>query len=318
MSNLKALRAEHELVVIGPLLIELLSRVATATANTYPPDYSPTGSWNDQAVEDVLHDWVEDRLLRRKDLSKLLNGARSEGALRRGLTTSFGQHLTNHRRRSSVTNLYRRIAAMLRDDDAFHRVGDAGSPSGQPWTLAVSPAQQVSPLSENELVRLAFQLSDDDLAVIRYGPHSLKESPILRKPALREFLVHMLKGAEGTLSPATLIDVVRRRFNLVEPREEGIEEAIRAEAPSTSVETEVRAASVLARMGQSNSNLILALAEHMDPVEAAAAAGVEIATMERALSETMALVAEQATDAEEARAIYEAVVERLFGDSDEQ
>ncbi len=317
MSNLEELRAEHEAKVIGPLLAGLLARVATATAKTYPPDYSPTGTWNDEAIEDVLHDWTEDRLLRRKDLSKLLAGARSEGALRSGLTTSLGQHLTNHRRRSAATNLFKRVLATLRNDDAFEAVGAAGSAADQPWTLTTNPAQKPSALGENELVQLAFELTDEDLGVVRYGPHSLKESPILRKPGLHRFLTHMLERAGGALSPGTLINVVRRRFNLVAPEDVEIEEAATAaEAPLGGVEIGALAASVISRMGRQRCELIIAQAQHDDPVAAAEAAGVDIATMKRALSETLALVAEHATDADEARAIYKVVVERLFGESE--
>jgi hypothetical protein len=316
MSSLEALRTEHEAKVIGPLLAGLLARVATATVKTYPPDYSPTGTWNDEAIEDVLHDWTEDRLLRRKDLSKLLAGARSEGALRGGLTTSLGQHLTNNRRRSAAANLFKRVLAMLRDDDAFEAVGAVGPAADQPWTLAADPAQKPSPLDENDLVRLAFELTDDDLGVVRYGPHSLKESPILRQPGLHRFLTHTLEGAGGTLSPATFINVVRRRFNLIDPEDVEIEEATDAEAPVRGVEIGALAASVISRMGQQRCELIIAQAQHDDPVAAAEAAGVGIATMKRALSETLALVAEHATDADEARAIYKVVVERLFGESE--
>lgn len=316
MSNLEAMRAEHQAEVIGPMLAKLLARVATATAKTYPPEYSPSGTWNDEAIEDVLHDWAEDRLLRRKDLSKLLAGARSEGALRSGLTTSLGQHLTNHRRRSAATNLYKRMLTMLRDDNAFEPVGAAGAAADQPWTLTAHPSEALSSLGENELVRLAFELSDEDLAVIRYGPHSLKESPILRKPALHRFLVYMLEGAGGALSPAVLINIVRRRFNLVEPEDVEIEEAMNVEAPVNDIEIEALAASVISRMGRKRCELIALQAEHENPSSAAQAAGVGISTMERALSETLALVAEHATDADEARAIYKVVVERLFGESE--
>lgn len=316
MNGLEALRTEHEAEVIGPTLARLLARVATATAKTYPPAYSPSGSWNDEAIEDALQGWTEDRLLRRKDLAKLLAGARSEGALRAGLTTSLGQYLTNNRRRSAVTNLYKRMGTMLRDDDAFEPLGAGGTASDRPWTVAAAPSTRPSGLAEDVLVRLAFELSDEDLKVVRYGPHSLKESPILRKPALRRFLLHMLEGAGGTLTPADLIDVIRRRFNLVEPEDVEIEAAAEVEAPARGAEVEAVAASVIARMGRERCELIVSQEQHDDPVAAAAAVGVGPEAMKRALSETLALVAEHAADAEEARAIYKAVVERLFGESE--
>jgi hypothetical protein len=316
MSDLGHLRAEHAKEVIGPELARLLARVATATAKTYPPGYSPAGVWNDEAVADALQDWTEDRLLRRKDLAKLLAGARSERSFRAGLTTSFGQHLTNRRRRSAATNLYKRIQAMLRDDDTFAPAGGAGGTADRPWTLAADPAPAPSARSEDELVRSAFALSDEELEVVRYGPHSLKESPILRRPALHRFLVHMLLQAEGTLTPAVLIEVVKRRFNLLQPADVDIDEASELEAPTGDVEIEAMAASVIARLGRERCELIRAQAEHEDPTAAAEAAGVAPETMQRALSETIALVAEHASDADQARAVYKAVIERLFGESE--
>lgn len=315
MSSLEILRAEHESEIIGPKLASLLARVATATAKTYPPEYSPTGAWNDEAIEDVLQEWTEDRLLRRKDLAKLLAGARSEGALRAGLSTSLGQHLTNRRRRSAATNLYKRMRAMLREDDAFQPVG-AVRGADQPWTIAVPPSTEPSTLTENELVHLAFELSDAELGVVRYGPHSMKESPILRKPALRRFLIHILAGSKGTLTAAILIEVIKRRFNLVQPENVEIEDAMDVEVSSRNVDVEAAAASVIARMGRERCDLMLIQAQHDDPIIAAEAAGVGPEVMKQALSETLALVAEHSSDAEEAREIHKAVVERMFGESE--
>ena len=152
MTVLEELRDEREKEVIGQDLASLLARVAAATAKTYPPDYSPAGVWNDEAIEDVLQDWTEDRLLRRKDLSKLLAGARSEAALRAGLTTSIGQHLTNRRRRSAAANLYKRMQRMLRDDDAFEEALATGAAADRPWTVSAAQATVPSSLSEAELV----------------------------------------------------------------------------------------------------------------------------------------------------------------------
>ncbi len=270
MTVLEELRDERWKEVIGQDLASLLARVAAATAKTYPPDYSPAGVWNDEAIEDVLQDWTEDRLLRRKDLSKLLAGARSEAALRAGLTTSIGQHLTNRRRRSAAANLYKRMQRMLRDDDAFKEALATGAAADRPWTVSAAQATVPSSLSEAEvLVRLAFELSDEGVEVVRYGPYSLKESPILRKPALRRFLIHMLSSAQGTLTPAVLIEIFKRRFNLVEPEEVNLDAAVGTEAPAIAPETGAVAASVIARMGRERCELVAAFARHGDAASAA-------------------------------------------------
>lgn len=315
--TLEQLRDEHRRVVVGPELARVLARVATATAKMYPPDYSQAGVWNDASIEDALQDWTEDRLLRRKDLSKMLAGAASVGALRAALTTSFGQHLTNRRRRSASTNLYKRMGKMLRDDEAFEAVHAIRNAADQPWAVKFVGASEASPLPESELVRLAFELSDDDLGVVRYGPHSLKESPILRTPALHRFLVHMLTAAQGTLTPAVLIEVMKRRFNLVDPESVELEEAesLDEERAATVPETEAVAASVIARLGRQRCAVLAAFTQHGAIESAADAHGVDPAVVERTLSETLALVAEHAADRDEAAAIYDRVIEKLFGGS---
>ena len=300
------------------MLASLLARVATATAKTYPADYSPAGVWDDAAIEDALQDWTEDRLLRRKDLSKMLAGARSVAALRAALTTSFGQHLTNRRRRSVATNLYKRMLKMLRDEEPFEPALATRNPADQPWSLTGACAAGPSLLSESDLVRLAFELSDDDLAVVHYGPHSLKESPILRNPALHRFLVHMLTTAEGTLTPAVLIEVMKRRFNLVVPEQVELEAADELGEPSTTAvaEVETLAASVIARLGKRRCDVLMAFTRHGAVEAAAEAHGVDPAVVERTLSETLALIAEHAVNADEAAAIYDRVIEKLFGGSE--
>ncbi|MFL5901783.1 MAG: hypothetical protein ACJ75S_11380 [Solirubrobacterales bacterium] len=315
-ATLVELRAEHEREVIGPQLASLLARIATATAKTYPPDYSAAGVWDDAAIEDVLQDWTEDRLLRRKDLGQMLAGARSLGALRAALTTSLGQHLTNRRRRSAATNLYKRTLAMLRSSERFASADGAGVAADQPWQIKGTSESGPSPMRDAELVRLAFQLSDEELGVVRYGPHSLKESPILRREGLHRFLEHVLGGAGGTLTPAILIEVMKRRFNLLSPAPVELEEAEQLEQRVAPPVTEAVAASVVARLGRRRSELLVAFAAHGEVEAAAQSCGVEPAVLERALSEAMALIAEYAADPEEAEAIYSCLREKLFGGSE--
>ena len=82
-ADLEQLRREHADKVIGPDLQQLLEGVVRATARTYPPaEYSDSATWDSHALADALQDWVEARLLRRGDLSKMLAGAPSVDGLR--------------------------------------------------------------------------------------------------------------------------------------------------------------------------------------------------------------------------------------------
>src|ERR1700687_5996084 len=107
MDNLAALREEYARDGIGPLLHELLSKIVWSTVRQYPPsEYSTYDNWDRPACEDVLNDWVTQRLWGRADLQAMLTSAPNTAQLRAALTTSLRQFLTNKRRRTIASNLY--------------------------------------------------------------------------------------------------------------------------------------------------------------------------------------------------------------------
>ncbi len=317
MNELEGLQAEHAEQIIGPRLAELLARIVDATAPSYPPSqYSDARVWNRDALDDALQDWTLTRLLERGDLSVMLASAGSIGALRGMLTRSFAQHLINRRRRTSATNLFSRTVALLRSDDAFRAVGRASTAGTQRWTLAGHPTgAPASPGTVSRLIKAAGARTDTELGVVRYGPYSLKSSPILRGPALREFVAFLLAEADGDLTTGEIFEVMRHRFNLVElPPVELDETLVEREPPvPTAVETRVFAAGVLARVGRRNAELIRAVAAaDGDPFAAAHTVGAAPAEVAAALDALHALIAEYAESADEAVAVHRQVIESLF------
>lgn len=314
--TLEELRAEHERDFIGPALARLLERVARATALTYPPTYSDAGVWNDQSIADALQDWVTERLIDRKDLTKLLAGAHTVGSLRAGLTRSFQQHLASGRKRSSTTNLYQRTVKMLRSDAEFTPVSRTHKAHEQLWTLASDRQHAPSTTDLRTRLRVAAELSDDDLKVVRYGPFSLKSSPILRTPSLKQFLTHLLAGV-GALTPGDIIEVMRYRFALVEP--ESVELAEDSESSAPTVHDQATqlaiARSIAARLGADRTRLLAALAEHEDFADAADKAAAEVADVRHAYADMLAMVAGDAVEPGEAEHICGLVLETLFGGS---
>jgi hypothetical protein len=306
-ADLEQLRREHAEQVIGPDLQRLLERVVRATAPAYPPaEYSDARTWDLHALADARQDWVEARLLRRGDLSKMLTRAPSLAALRGALTRSFEQFLANRRRRTSAMNLYQRTTKMLREDDErFAKIGRAARSHEQLWTVA-EQAETTAPsrLSVVALVAIAAELSDDDLEVVRYGPASLKSSPILREPKLREFLVHLLGRAEGALNQATIAEVMRRRFGLFELEEVALEDYDVAVPviELRQVESDDVVRSVRARLGQ----------DRLQELRQFHAAAAEPDDVPSAIGDTIALVAQYADSAEVAEEIYDRLVESLF------
>jgi hypothetical protein len=310
------LREEHRRLVIGPELARLLERIVRATAPVYPAtEYGEPGGWNGEALEDLLHDWISERLLGRGDLAVMLRTASSSASLRGALTTSLSQFVINRRRRTSASNLYRRTLSMLRSDADFDVAGGRLRSSDQLWTLASAPQATPSTRWLSQLVQTAEDLTDEHLGVVRYGPFSLKSSPILREPALGEFLRYLLERADGALPLSTIAEVMRRRFRLFELGDVEIDESFEsADTPIPQrVEHEVAAASVVARMGAAGAVAIRAFEESDGDFSAAGSAlGSDTRAGEAAVTMVIGLIADHATSTDDARAIYAAVLERLF------
>ena len=313
---LEQLRAEHEAMFIGPLLADLLARVASATARTYPTSYTPAGVWNAEAIADALQDWTAERLVGRRDLARLIGGARSVPALRAGLTRSFSQHLTNGRQATSSTNLFKRMVKMLRDDPRFEPVGNAPKPQEELWTLR-NGHREPSTLDLRTRLKVAAELSDDDLGVVRYKALSLKSSPILREDGLRRFLERLLGGV-GPLTPADIMEIMRRRFALVDP--ERVELVDDLDAPQPEVHDRVAedeiVRSVVARLGQQRADVLAALVEHEDVKLAAKALDIDTSVIENAYADLKQMVIAEAVEPDEVDYVCGLALESLFGETE--
>lgn len=322
VSDLERLRDEHARADIGPDLLDLLDRIVRATAPSYPArEYSDAGVWNREALEDARQDWFTTRLLGRGDLTVMLKSAATVGSLRGMLTRSFGQFLTNRRRRTSATNLFQRTVKALRADSKFSSVGSSRTVGDQLWTLTAGSSSELTTVTLEELVKAAWELDDDALQVVRYGPYSLKSSPILREPSLVHFLEHLLQCAGGATATADLFHVMRHRFNLIALPPAELDEGIVASdiAPPAQVEQSEIARSVLSRLDIPRT-AVLREFEHNDGDlrVTARALGLPIHSVTSAVDEVMAMISEYADTADDAAAVYTRLIESLFLQSEDR
>ncbi len=147
---------------------------------------------------------------------------------------------------------------MMLKDPAFGPVTSISLGAEQAWELAGQASQNPSPLAMRELLGIASELSDDDLEVVRYGPFSQKLSPILRGPKLREFLVHLLGGAKGSLTLSAIVDIMRLRFSLPTKEQTELHEKISSTRPDPADEAVIRAnaRSVVSRLDADGTRLL--------------------------------------------------------------
>jgi hypothetical protein len=302
--SIQTLRAEHKAQVIGPILKKLLERIVRATAPTYPSlEYSDAQVWNVEALEDALHGWVADRLLRRGDLAAMLLRASTTEHLRAMLTTSFGQFLTNRRPRTSASNLYTRTKKML--NAKFRAVGPSASRDADVLWTTEDGKEEPTGLSIRALVAIAHELDDETLEVVRYGPHSMKSSPILREPKLEEFLQHLLSRARGSVRLGQIAEVERCRFNLPAFEQVELDTALAADFSTVvSVERADLARSVLMRLDSELLTIVMSYAETDTVAAAAKKAEVSGALFSERMNQILAMIAEFADSPEEAAAVF--------------
>ncbi|MDQ6768882.1 MAG: hypothetical protein M3Z54_02720 [Gemmatimonadota bacterium] len=305
--DIAILRDEYSRVGVGRALQRLLGRIVLSTVQLYPPaEYSPDGTWESAACEDVLNDWVFERLLTRGDLAVMLGSTETVQQLRAACTTSLRQFLTNRRRRSIASNLYKRIRDMLVTDKVFIVVQPSMNPADTTWTVADAPAAELSGLSPRELMRVANRLSDEDLQVVHYGPFSQKLSPILRKPRLKLFLTHLLKNSEGALPISAILDVFRFRFMLVDATEQSLTDDVPDEYsdPTDAVSNHIAAESVVMRL---NSHEVHVIREYFRQEGHVRQTSHDVGIAEDGISATVRRVFEMITElaesADEAHAI---------------
>jgi hypothetical protein len=310
--DLDALRAEHRHEVIGEHLRRLLHEIAYATARQYPPrQYGAGRSWSREAVEDLLHDWVADRLIKRRHLAALIASAASLSSLKAGLTTDLRQYLANRHRKSITAHLFHRMHLLLSSDPVFVRVGPAGRAGSQRWALEGADNVAPSTSATSELLIAARELRDADLPQVWYKPSSQKTSPVLRNPELKRMLEHLLGRARGSLTLAEIARAVFQRFDLEEPVLEELDDSIAAAEPAVDELTlNELVGTLVARLGKTPLQ-ILAEAEREGSARAAAARlGISEGDVLVELGRIGEAIEDEVDSAEEAQAAYRELANR--------
>jgi len=321
MGTLEDLREEYRRDGLGVRLRELLEKIVWSTVRQYPPsEYSPYNNWDKAACEDVLSDWILERLWSRADLQAMLSSAATLQQLRSALTTSLRQHLTNKRRRSIASNLYKRVRAMLRDNSLFRSVSSPLVGAEERWTLAGHGSSAPSTLSVDELTQIACGLSDNHLEVVRYGPFSQKLSPILRNPRLRDFLEHVLGRAEGSVTLGTIIDVMRFRFSLPTEENTELDDTIAStkQGPADEAAVAINARSVVSRLNLEEAEIVTAYFHSEGAVsEAAKLCECTPERVREVVHRAVAMICECSESEDDARAIMRSVESLLIQHGDQ-
>jgi RNA polymerase sigma factor (sigma-70 family) len=207
------------------LYAEIVNTVrAVVYGRRYPPSYSPTGRWDDHALTALAHDWTMTKLLRYGHLEHFLASNEDLRGFRKGLELSFRDFLIGQKRRTVLDNLFQRANMILVSEDRFRLFNDTGKKATRLWGL--SNWQNVQPFqgSDGQLIEIGFRLPA--LPVIRYRPDARKLSPILSDRDLAEFIASLLGAAQELLSLERMMVVFKYRFALLEVTEMSLDEPL--------------------------------------------------------------------------------------------
>ena len=325
--SISALFEEFASVGVGDLIYDelLLTVRLVVVGRHYPPAYSPTGRWDEDAYVALAHDWAMTKLLRLGHLEHLLLTNETVRGFRKGLQLSFVQFLISQKKRTALDNLFARTTGILSADERFRCFIESPRKSDRYWGLA--SWEWPEPYAGSEAALIATGLRLQGIRVIRYRTDAKKLSPIISDRGLADLLMQLLRSTNALLNLGQFVTVFRYRFDLLQAPEESTRELLDSEdiAPlgqrvqegsGVSVEEQVlldeAAFWVLQTMPTRQQRVLLEYAYPDATLESIAhRVGCSKSTVDNELHRALQLLRNETETYEEARAIYERVLTLL-------
>ncbi len=196
---------------VTPPLYAFLGRLVLALgrARVLAPTLSPTGRWDDEAAEEVLHDWLAEKLLA-GGLLAAFDAATTPRTLSRYLEASLRNWLVSKSRRRHGPRLLVRTRDILEREPRYRKFRPASSRLDEWWGLAEWTEPSPYQRGDEELVRAAFALGD--FALIRYSAGSVQADPVISNQDLDRLLAGVFEQVEALLTLRHLDAMLRGRF----------------------------------------------------------------------------------------------------------
>lgn len=217
-------------------LYGFLTRLVRAVAHAgLAPALSPTGQWDDDAIEEVVQTWLAESLLE-GGLARSFEVCRSPKRLSRYLERALRNWLISESRERGRPRLLARARVILEESPTYRKDREASSPLDEWWGLAEwrDAAPYQSP--DSELVKAAFSVGD--LEPLRYSAGSSIADPVISNSDLERLIMGLFKSARALLTLRHFDTALRGRFAYayeeetrpLELRDDSIQEPVPLEA----------------------------------------------------------------------------------------
>jgi predicted DNA-binding protein (UPF0251 family) len=280
------------------------------------PAYSPTGSWDDDSIQDALHGWIARRLIQTNALLAAFDFAEHPGPFLNSLEQNFRHYLENERERGELGNLLGRTGRLFREDNAFEEFVPRKIPSEAWWGLRSWREPDSFQGSDDGLVAQAWALGE--VPLFRYSASVRRASPVLSAETLRDFLIGLFERIEATITINHLAVVFNRRFDLGRPQELVLDEVLVEEVADPELANEADAeqvrtatASLVAEFSPRQLEALLLKYQGKTLEEIAEALGVSRGTADNALRSAGPLIEKHCVDGVTRDMILEKVLDVL-------
>lgn len=187
--------------------LKLIDKLVREEVRRFPV-LVPAGGWRSDDLEDVVSDFLVDRL--KKVTASLLTLASDDASMGRLLRKSIRNWLVDQSRKTGIGAMRRKVEAILSAEDAFEKV-PAGEVGAGRWRLAgtsVSPCMSVG----DDLVKAAWAVPN---VRIPKWSSSTRRQPVADRASIVAVVRAVLVAAGGSLEVAQLVQVFVARFPVV-------------------------------------------------------------------------------------------------------
>lgn len=299
---------------VTPALYGFLKRVVMALARGggLAPALSPTGKWDGEAIDDVLHDWLSERLLP-GGLARAFEVAASPRVLSRYLEKAFRNWLVSKARSRGRPRLLVRARTILRTDPEFRAFVEAPVPADEWWGLDQWDAPTPYQGSDADLITWAYSV---DFTPLRYTAGSRLADPVISNPDLERMVRAILERAGSLLTLRHFDIALRGRFAHAyedEPQAlEGIEREEDKLTWSDVIEVRATAREVLMELTKRHVEILEGRAFGLTLDQLASRLSISRGTVDNDLRRAGAIIRAHLLDDSRAEEVLESLLEIAF------
>ena len=210
------LRREFAASALQGYLWELISEALwlfgkTRIATRYNPRiYSPTGSWDEEGLVDLVNDFIVHRGIEKGAILAALQRADNTSGFVYYLESAFRNFAISQRVRTIADNLYRRLIDALADDPQLAPLAGMGTRAA--YGLATWQNDPPACLEEGDM-QVAMRSFPKDVQTLSYESDQ-RQSPLLAVDELRR-IAHAVIGGIGKLVTARqLMLLIKMRYSI--------------------------------------------------------------------------------------------------------